>query len=57
MSMVKNGLKGGAFRFRNSIAGNHPKTLLTLYQRRSFDIARVGAPSPLANSSGKQAGS
>jgi hypothetical protein len=49
--------KEGASRIQNGIVSRSPKTLLTLYQRKGLDIARAGAPSPLATSSGRQAGS
>jgi len=54
MSVVKNGLKGNAFRINNGVLSSPPKTLLTLYQRKGLDIARAGAPSPLSTLSGRQ---
>jgi len=55
--MVKNGLREGAFRFQNGVVNKPPKTLLTLYQRKGLNIARAGAPSPLATLSGRQTNS
>lgn len=57
MSMVKDGWKEGYFRIQNGALSKSPKTLLTLYQRKGFNIARAGAPSPLATLSGKQSSS
>ncbi len=54
MSMKSVITKEGAFRIRNG-AVNPPRTLLTLYQRKGFDIARAGYPSPLAGLSAGQA--
>jgi hypothetical protein len=57
MRMTADGSKEDAFRINNGVVGRTPKTLLTLYQRKGFEIARTGAPSPLATMSGRQANS
>lgn len=56
MSMKSYIIKEGTFRIHGGAASNPSKTLLTLYQRKGFSIARAGPPSPLASLSGKPPG-
>jgi hypothetical protein len=47
--------KEDVFRVNDGVVGKTPKTLLNLYQRKGFEVARAGAPSPLSTMGGRQA--
>lgn len=47
--------KEDAFRVNDGVVGKTPKTLLNLYQRKGFEVARAGAPSPLSTMWRRQA--
>jgi hypothetical protein len=55
MRVTADGSKEDAFRVNSGVVGKTPKTLLNLYQRKGLEIARAGAPSPLATMGGRQA--
>lgn len=56
MRAATGGLKESAFRINGVVVGRAPKTLLALYQRKGFKVARTGSPSPLATMGGRQGG-